>query len=57
MEQDFEQYLFEPGQFFQRTSPLLFVVQLGFGGRLQLPLQLHLNNHKAKHNIWITLER
>lgn len=38
-----EQYLFEPGQLFQGTSPLLFVVQLGLGGGLQLPLQLHLN--------------
>lgn len=39
-----EEYLFEPGQLFQGTSPLLFVVQFGLGGGLQLPLQLHLNN-------------
>lgn len=38
-----EEYLFEIGQLFQGTSPLLFVVQLGLGGGIQLPLQLHLN--------------
>lgn len=55
-----EQYLFKPGQLFQGTSPLLFVVQLGLGDGLQLPLQLHLNNHKAKYTtselLWTEIE-
>lgn len=60
MDEHLEQYLFEPGQFFKCTSPLLFVMQLGLGGGLQLPLQLHLNHHKSKnniYNIWMTLDR